>query len=283
MELDAGLRDRRGARARRRGRCVRQQRLRALDELPRGARVGTSSLRRQAQLRALRPGPRAARPARQRQHAPGQARRRRLRRDHARLRRPRPARLRRAHPRAAGAAGLAAGGGAGRDRGRMPRRRRRARCAASRALDDARHAALRRRRARDEPAPARQLQRADRRVTAWKPNAACALWGLVGDADERPPGARRGARSRLDDPQALGQHVAALLLESRRGRDAGEIRRKATPCRNKATSEPRITRRTRSKSHHFTCFSSCCSVFQAGSGLFAVSFPRAGNPYCPKL
>jgi hydroxymethylbilane synthase len=51
---------------------------------PTGARVGTSSLRRAAQLRALRDDLDVRRAARQRRHPPAQARRRRLRRDRAR-------------------------------------------------------------------------------------------------------------------------------------------------------------------------------------------------------
>ena len=47
----------------------------ALDALPPGARVGTSSLRRAAQLRALRPDLEVVDAARQRRHAPAQARR----------------------------------------------------------------------------------------------------------------------------------------------------------------------------------------------------------------
>ena len=56
----------------------------SLDELAQGARVGTSSLRRGSQLLALRPDLEIARAARQRRHPPGEARRRRLRRDRAR-------------------------------------------------------------------------------------------------------------------------------------------------------------------------------------------------------
>ncbi len=44
-----------------------------LDELPRGARVGTSSLRRAAQLRKLRPGPGNRIGSRQSGYAPAQA------------------------------------------------------------------------------------------------------------------------------------------------------------------------------------------------------------------
>jgi len=78
----------------------------SFDALPNGARVGTSSLRRQAQLRALR---------------------------HPRLCGPAAAGLRRPHPRAADAAAAAARGGAGGHRHRMPRGRRRHRAPAARA------------------------------------------------------------------------------------------------------------------------------------------------------
>ena len=53
-----------------------------LAELPGGARVGTSSLRREAQLRERDPLLGVAAAARQRQHAAAQARRRPIRRDH---------------------------------------------------------------------------------------------------------------------------------------------------------------------------------------------------------
>ena len=67
----------------------------SLDALPAGARVGTSALRRRAQLLAVRPGPRRGRAARQRRHAAAQARRRRGRRARARRRRAGAARARR--------------------------------------------------------------------------------------------------------------------------------------------------------------------------------------------
>ena len=65
----------------------------SLDALPAGSIVGTSSLRRQAQLLSPSSGPGNPLPARQRQHSSGQARRRRIRRHHPCVRRLDPARL----------------------------------------------------------------------------------------------------------------------------------------------------------------------------------------------
>ena len=108
-----------------------------LAALPDGARVGTSSLRREAQLRERFPllVDRAA--ARQRQHAAAQARRRAVRRDHPRRGRIEAARLRRPHRGAARARRQPAGARAGRARDRMPRRsrRRRRRARAARRRD----------------------------------------------------------------------------------------------------------------------------------------------------
>ena len=66
----------------------------SLDDVPEGARVGTASLRRRAQLLAARPGPAGGGAARQRRHPPAQARRGRARRDRPRRRRAAPARAR---------------------------------------------------------------------------------------------------------------------------------------------------------------------------------------------
>ena len=66
----------------------------SLDDVPEGARVGTASLRRRAQLLAARPDLRVRGAARQRRHPPAQAGRGRARRDRARRRRPAPARPR---------------------------------------------------------------------------------------------------------------------------------------------------------------------------------------------
>ena len=90
-ELAAGHRDRRRAAprgpARRAGRRARRS-----TRVREGARVGTSALRRRAQLLAVRPDLEVARAARQRRHAAAQARRGRGRRDRARRRRARAAR-----------------------------------------------------------------------------------------------------------------------------------------------------------------------------------------------
>ena len=59
----------------------------SLDDVPEGARVGTASLRRRAQLLAARPDLEVVRAARQRRHPAAQARRGRARRDRPRRRR----------------------------------------------------------------------------------------------------------------------------------------------------------------------------------------------------
>ena len=90
--------DRRGAAARRRARRADRDERPAIFRRLRAARaLGTSSLRRQAQLLAVRPGPRDRGPARQCGFAPQRLDARRARRDHARLRRPHSARPRIAH------------------------------------------------------------------------------------------------------------------------------------------------------------------------------------------
>ena len=99
-ELADGHRDRRRAGAR--GPARRADRRASLDALPAGARVGTASLRRRAQLLARAARPRGRRAARQRRHAPAQARRRRGRRARARRRRARAPRPRRTGRRRAG-------------------------------------------------------------------------------------------------------------------------------------------------------------------------------------
>ena len=95
-----------------------------LAELPAGARVGTTSLRRRAQLSALRPDLAARGPARQRRHAPAPAARGPVRRDPARDGRPRAARPRRRGDGGPRSAQVCSGAGAGRDRARVPRGRR---------------------------------------------------------------------------------------------------------------------------------------------------------------
>ena len=81
-----GHRDRRRAAPRRPVRRARR-RARRSPRVREGARVGTSALRRTAQLLAARPDLEVARAARQRRHAAAQARRGRGRRDRARRRR----------------------------------------------------------------------------------------------------------------------------------------------------------------------------------------------------
>ena len=110
--------------------------------LPGGARVGTSSLRREAQLRERDPLLTDPAAARQRQHAAAQARRGQLRRDHSRGRGSEAAGLRRPDRVAARPGGEPARGRTGGARARVPRRsrrrRRRAR-APRRPGHDARH------------------------------------------------------------------------------------------------------------------------------------------------
>ena len=85
-------------RARGSARCVRVESLsRRSPSLPGGACVGTSSLRREAQLRERYPLLQVEAAARQRQHAAAQARRRPVRRDHPRRRGLEAARLGDAH------------------------------------------------------------------------------------------------------------------------------------------------------------------------------------------
>ena len=83
------LRARRGARARgRRATLSSRRAMHRSTSCRDGARVGTSSLRRVVQLRALRPDLQRRAAARQPRHAAAQARRRPLRRDRAGRRRP---------------------------------------------------------------------------------------------------------------------------------------------------------------------------------------------------
>ena len=97
---------------------------RTLAELPRGAVVGTSSPRRQALVRRMRPDLRGRRSARQCRNAAAQARRRRGRRDAAGARRAQAARPRRCRGDGVRARRIPAGGRAGRDRHRDARGRR---------------------------------------------------------------------------------------------------------------------------------------------------------------
>ena len=180
---------------------------RASTTLPRGARVGTSSLRRQAQLRALRPDLELL-------DLRGNVNTRLAKLDAGdydaivlacagldRLGLGARIRARLAPPDWLPAAG------AGRDRDRMPRGRCVRRPTLLAPLDDRGDAALRRRRARDEPAAARQLHGADRRYCI-EVERGLALWGLVGDAASGRARARGRCRPARMSRDALGQAVA---------------------------------------------------------------------------
>ena len=98
MEMARGLHDRR------RSRCARTRAMRSsaityasIEALPDGAIVGTSSLRREAQLRESNPRLHRAPASRQREHARAQARRGPVRRDDPRRRGPEPPRAEPSH------------------------------------------------------------------------------------------------------------------------------------------------------------------------------------------
>ena len=109
----------------------------SIDALPQGAVVGTSSLRRQAQVRRMRPDLQVVMLSRQCRYAAAQARGRRRRCDAAGGGGIEPPRSRGPHHRADPARRHAAGGGAGRDRHREPLRRSSVRPACSQPLNDA--------------------------------------------------------------------------------------------------------------------------------------------------
>ena len=173
-----------------------------IDALPQGARVGTSSLRRQAQLRARRPDLQLLDLRGNVNTRLAQARCRRIRRDRAGLRGIAAAGLRHPHPRTSRHPGVAAGAGAGRDRDRMPRRR----CRHAGTMRGARPCIdphLRRRRARDEPRAAWQLPRAGGgvRATGWR--APAPRWpGRFGPRRPRGACARTGTRRHARRPRA---------------------------------------------------------------------------------
>ena len=93
------------------------------DELRPGMRIGTASVRRRAQLLVARAEPLGGAAARERRHAPAQARRARARRDRARRGRARAARARCGDRQALRPGGDPAGGGSGRPGAPGPRRR----------------------------------------------------------------------------------------------------------------------------------------------------------------
>ena len=99
----------------------------SLDDVPEGARVGTASLRRRAQLLGGTTGPAGERAARQRRHPPAQAGRGRPRRDRPRRRRAAAARPRGRDRLRASRRDDGAGAGTGRAGAAGARRRRRGR------------------------------------------------------------------------------------------------------------------------------------------------------------
>ncbi len=190
----------------------------SLDALPAGAVVGTSSLRRQASCWRCRPDPENPVPARQRQHPPGQARCRRVRRHHPRRRRAEPPRLAGAHPRSFISAedSLPAGG-----QGAVGIECRSADAEVHALLAPLHHAAHRRpgqRRARAEQAPQRRLPGADRLLRAAGRRQ---LWlrGLVGQPDGGEL-LRAEARAARAAAETLGVQVAEALLAQGAGADS---------------------------------------------------------------
>ena len=177
--------------------------------LPHGARVGTSSLRRQAQLRALRPDL-------QLRDLRGNVNTRLAKLDAGEY-----------DAIVLACAGLQRLGFDARIRARWTRRsgcrrRRRARSRSNaatttthtralvRSARPRRHAHLRGGRARDEPRAARQLPRAGRRLRAARRRASAAAWpGRIG-ADGRA--VRAHGQGRGDAPECLGLEVAQHLL-----------------------------------------------------------------------
>ena len=178
----------------------------ALDALPHGARIGTSSLRRTAQIRALRDDLEVVEPARQRRHAAAQARRR-----------ARPTRscsplagLQRLG-RADEAGGVldefvpAAGQGALALEARAGIARRRAPGAPS---TDLRLAGVRDRRAPPRPCPRSLLQHAGRRARRAGRSGRLRLDGWVG----LPDGSAWLRDTVTGDPEGIGRECAQRML-----------------------------------------------------------------------
>ena len=155
-----------------------------LADLPTGALVATGSVRRRAQLAALRPDLAFARAARQHRD-PAATRPTSLRRDRRRGRRARPARAApTASPSVLDPAVLLPAGRAGRARGRVPRRRRR--------------------RPRD-PRRDRRSRRARARCDAER-----AFLAELGGGCNLPCGALAGSASR---PRAVATHLPELTID----------------------------------------------------------------------
>ena len=207
-----------------------------------GAVVGTSSLRRECQLRRAYPQLELRAAARQREHAPRQARRRRLRRDHPRRGRPAAPRVR-----------AIASAPAARARSRCPRSAR----ASSRSNTCA---------DRDDLAAAARALRATRPPRA--PHAPSAPWACVVEGScEVPVGRARhvpgGTRSRIEAlHRAARRHAhrarprrrAARARPRRSGRALGERLLAAAGARSSRRSpgsrvSARAARRT-GRGHH---------------------------------
>ena len=192
--------------------CLVSTRFDRIDALGEGARVGTSSLRREAQLRERLPGLTVL-PSRQRRHAALEARQGRIRRARSRRRRAHPAGPVRAHPFLHRARMEPAGARAGRARDRMPcgpqRCRRVAEAARARA-----HARLRGSRARDERSAVGQLPGAARCHAVVQQGE---LWlrGLVASTDGRSV-VRAEERAPIASAKALGERVAQRLRAAAR-------------------------------------------------------------------
>ena len=208
---------------------------RALDELAAGARVGTSSVRRAAQLRAAREDLEVVPLRGQRGHPPAQARRRPrgVRRDRARARRAAGGSAARTPPAASstlhsfvpapGQGALALEGRSDDDRAR----------AAAQAITDTLHARLPARRARARarrwgPTATRRSARTRR-----PPMTATAAAARLGRAC---PTARRGSsdelRGTLAEPEALGGEVAERMGAA----GAAELLRRAQEMAGVASS-----------------------------------------------
>ena len=208
--------------------------------------VGTSSLRRAAQIVERHPAPRGAPAARQRRDAAGQARSRRVRRHRARRRRPDAARPRSAHPRAPRRGREPAGARAGRARHRMPGRRAPTSLALLAPLARRGERRLRARRARRQPRARRQLHAAARaRMPNGRPANRLRLRALVASSD-----GKRVVRSELEadaaDPEALGDRGRAGAAPPGRGRDPWPLIAAAGPrassSRGRAAQAQRLAR-----------------------------------------
>ena len=228
-------------------------------DLPQGARVGTSSPRRQAQLQACAAGSQARAAARQRGHAVAPARGGRARRDPARLRGTRAPRPRQPHHAGARPRAVAARGRPGRDRHRVPRGRCSQPCRAGRAASRAVVRATEGR-ARLRADAGRQLPLADRgaRVARRRARSSCtassvrrtgarstATWSAAARPTPRLSGG--GSRPGCRRP-AQGRCSIGCATRPQRHRDArarGAHRRRHAPRAPGGTVRRNAARRRR--------------------------------------